>query len=135
MSGSSCFLSDDHLLRHYLYEIEHFFKNKYKDYLQQYKKVQQHPSIDHFRSISWKTFHLRFMIHLYLNILSGNHRISSCYIHHNVFQLNKFLTPERREKHSSLLQRHVSIMKRLLERIWEKIYSNVNYHIYVFYNI
>jgi len=141
MMSCSSYISDDHLLNHYTHEIEHAFKIKYKDYLNQYKKVQQDQStshldkIKHLRSISWKTFHLRFMIYLYLNILNGNCRfVSSCYIHHNVFQLDNFLTPERREKHFSTLQRHEQSMKRLLERIFEKIYSSVNHHIYTFYN-
>jgi len=139
--ATTSFLSEDHLLKHYTHEIEHMFKIKYRDYLHQYKRIQQDPSmeprekIEHFRVISWKTFQLRFMIHLYLHILCGNRRfLSSYYIHHNVFQLDNFLTPDRREKHSIQLQRHEQSMKRLLERIWEKIYSSVNYHIYIFFN-
>lgn len=138
---SFSFISEDHLLKHYLHEIEHFFKMRYKDYLNQFKKIQQDPTIEptekmkQMRSISWKTFQLRIMIHLYMCVLRGNRRfISSCYIHHHVFQLDNFLTPDRREKHSVLLQRHEQVMNRLLERIWEKIYSGVNYHIYIFYN-
>lgn len=142
MSVATSFISEDHLLKHYIHEIEHVFKMKYRDYLHQYKKIQQDPTmeprekIEHYRLISWKTFHLRCMIHLYLHIiLWGNRRfLSSSYIHHNVFQLDNFLTPERREKHHVQLQRHELAMKRLLERIWEKIYSHVNYNIYYFFN-
>lgn len=139
--SSTRFLSDDCLLRHYTHEMEHFFKMKYRECLQQFKRVQQDPSIEppekihHFRLVSWKAFHLRFMIHLYLCVLHGNRRfLSSCYIHHNVFQLDNFLTPDRREKHSAQLLRHEQSMERLLRRIWEKIYSSVNYHIYLFFH-
>ena len=141
MSVATSFISEDQLLKHYIHEIEHVFKMRYRDYLQQFKRIQQDPSmeprdkIDHYRLISWRTFHLRCMIHLYLHILWGNQRfLSSCYIHHNVFQLDNFLTPDRREKHSLQLQRHEQTMKRMLERIWDKIYSNVNYNIYIFFN-
>ena len=142
MSVATSFISEDHLLKHYIHEIEHMFKMKYRDCLNQYKRIQQDPTLEprdkiaHYRLISWKTFHLRCMIHLYLHIiLWGNRRfLSSSYIHHNVFQLDNFLTPDRREKHSVQLQRHEQAMKRLLERIWEKIYSNVNYNIYIFFN-
>jgi hypothetical protein len=141
MSVASSFISEDHLLNHYTHEIEHVFKMKYRENLNKLKRIQQDPSIDpiekinNLRDISWRTFHLRFMIHLYLHILNGNRRfMSSCYIHLNVFQLDNFLTPERREKHFNAIQRHENAMKRLLERIWEKIYSKVNYHIYIFYN-
>lgn len=141
MSATS-FISEDYLLKHYIHEIEHVFKIRYKDYLGQFKKIQQDPVIDpmekmkQLRVVSWKTFQLRFMIHLYLCILNGDNRgfITSCYIHHNVFQLDDFLTPEKREKHSFLIKRHEQAMRRLLQHIWEKIYSDINYHIYIFYN-
>lgn len=142
MSVTTSFISEDQLLKHYIHEIEHVFKMKYRDHLQQFKRIQQDPTmeprdkIEQYRLISWRTFHLRCMIQLYLHIiLWGNRRfLSSSYIHHNVFQLDNFLTPERREKHAVQLQRHEQAMKRLLDRIWEKIYCNVNYIIYFFFN-
>lgn len=141
MPTSSSFISEDYLLRHYTHEIGHFFKIRFKDYLNQFKRVKQDPmmgpleKIQQYRAISWKTFQLRFIIHLYLLILSGNRRfVSSYYIHHNVFQLNNFLTPDRREKHLSFLKHHENNIKTLLENIWEQIYSRVNYYIYIHYN-
>lgn len=141
MAISSGLISEDRLLNHYTRDMEHFFKTKYRENLNQLKRMQQDPSIDptekikNFRLISWKTFQLRFMIHLYIHILGGNRRfISSCYIHHNVFQLDDFLTQDRRQKHLVALQRHENTLKRLLERIAEKIYSKANYNIYIFYN-
>lgn len=134
------FLSEDYLLRHYTHEVETFFKNKYREYLCQYKQIQQDPTIEreekihHLRMLSWKTFQLRIMISIYLNMLQGNRMVSSFYIHHIIFQLEEILTPLMREQHRLLLGRHEQVLLRLLTRIREKIYVDLNQNIYVFYN-
>lgn len=138
--SSVSFISEDYVLKHYTHEIEIFFKIKYKDYLTQYKTIQQDPTIDPIekihllRKLSWKTFNLRLMITIYLNMLKGNRIWSSFYIHHLIFQLEEMLTPSMREKHRLLLGRHEQILVRLLSRIREKIYVDLNQNIYIFYN-
>lgn len=134
------FVSEDHLLRHYIKDVEKIFLSRYKDHLHKYKKLQENvlPSLDkirQLREISWKVFHLRMMMGLYLRMLSsGQTSIYSIYLHHTMFQLNEALTPSMREKHSALLQRHEQSMSRLLNRLQEKIYVDANHDIYVFYN-
>lgn len=133
------FISEDYLLKHYTHEIETFFNMKYKDYLNQYRHTQQDPTIEPndkmilLRKLSWKTFNLRLMITIYLNMLKG-HR-TSFYIHHLIFQLDEILTPCMREKHYRLLGRHEQVLIRLLTRIREKIYVDLNQNIYFFYNL
>lgn len=134
------FHTEESLLRHYTREVETLFKKKYRDYLSHYRNIQQDPSLEReekiqlWRSLSWKTFQLRIMIAIYLNMLRGNHLVSSFYIHHIIFQLEEMLTPSMREQHSVLLVRHEQVLMRLVTRIREKIYVDVNHNIYVFYN-
>ena len=135
------FVSEDHMLRHYIKDVEKIFLSRYKDNLHQYKKLQQNILLDptdkirQLREISWKVFNLRMMMGLYLRMLSHGHQsMYSIYLHHTMFQLNEALTPSMREKHGALLQRHEQNMLRLLDRMREKIYVDANYNIYTFYN-
>ena len=127
------FISEEYVLKQYTREMETFFKMKYKNFLNQFKHLQQGTftieRIHQLRRLSWN---LRIMMNVYLRMLSGEVYYSSLYIHHVVFQLNEVLTPHVRHKHSILLRRHQQLISRLLERMREKLY--VNYCIYMYYN-
>lgn len=134
-------LSDTYLLKQCTREMENLFRIKYKNYLDQFRRVQQDPSmeptdkVETMRMLSWKTFNLRFMMDIYLNMLGKEQRCCHpLYIHHLLLQMDEILTPGVREQHAAFLHRHEQSIQRLIERIWHKLYFRVNHDIYTYYN-